>query len=769
MTTNYPGSLDSFTNPTATDTLATANGSTAVPHASQHANLNDAVLAIQTKLGTTSTKASFPAGITIPVAPTTSTDAVNKSYVDGLAAGVNVHDAVKLATTVALTGATYAQITSGGVDSTGGYGPGSTLTVTPTTQSIDGTIISTLSVNDRILIKNQATATQNGLYSVTTLSPFVLTRTSDADNNIYGEVAPGDMVYVISGTANAGNAYVMNTVGTGTNGTIKIGTDNINWTQYTGALSGSQIVSLIGTTPVTNATNVGNTTTTSSSTFYINFGSTNTTVSQGTNTNASLTYVPSTGTLSASVISGGALGGSLLSSTSGSALGTAGAGTSTIPARADHVHPTTGLVTTFAGGTTGLTPASATSGAISLAGTLVVANGGTGTGTAGITAFNNITGYTASGATGTTSTNLVFSASPTFTGTVTVPNTGIVYPGSTSGQSILSAPAIAGTNTAIVLPSTAGTLVISASPTLTTPKIDSIVTNTGAAAAATLFGDVTSGSITIGSTLAGGTINVANSITTGGVNIAATGTGATPIAIGHTNATISLTGATTFAGGTTILTTGTNTIAPLKFVGGPVLTTPVVGSVEFDGDTFWLTPNASATAGRGFVSAPAWVFSNTNSGAVTTNTSVPIFQTGARTITLEANKNYYFKLNLNIIATFTSGTATINFVPTFTQTPQSINYTALYVPGTAGNSQSFRVSTTTATAISPAITATQTNAGIIIEGYIQTNATTGGTLTFNLQMSTTGTSTVVTNGSYQQVMKLGSGTAVPATISGIWA
>lgn len=52
MATNYPTSLDSFTNPVSTDTLATAGGSTAVPHANQHANLNDAVLAIQTKLGT---------------------------------------------------------------------------------------------------------------------------------------------------------------------------------------------------------------------------------------------------------------------------------------------------------------------------------------------------------------------------------------------------------------------------------------------------------------------------------------------------------------------------------------------------------------------------------------------------------------------------------------------------------------------------------------------------------------------------------------------
>jgi hypothetical protein len=46
-------------------------------------------------------------------------------------------------------------------------------------------------------------------------------------------------------------------------------------------------------------------------------------------------------------------------------------------------------------------------------GVLPVANGGTNANSAGITAFNNITGYTASGATGTTSTNLVFSTSPT--------------------------------------------------------------------------------------------------------------------------------------------------------------------------------------------------------------------------------------------------------------------------------------------------------------------------------------------------------------------
>ena len=50
-----------------------------------------------------------------------------------------------------------------------------------------------------------------------------------------------------------------------------------------------------------------------------------------------------------------------------------------------------------------------------ISGVLPVANGGTNASTASITSFNNITGYSASGATGTTTTNLVFSTSPSIT------------------------------------------------------------------------------------------------------------------------------------------------------------------------------------------------------------------------------------------------------------------------------------------------------------------------------------------------------------------
>jgi hypothetical protein len=74
-----------------------------------------------------------------------------------------------------------------------------------------------------------------------------------------------------------------------------------------------------------------------------------------------------------------------------------------------------------------------------ISGVLPVANGGTNASSASITAFNNITGYTASGATGTTSTNLVFSTSPSITtptlvGDVTL-STGNLVVG-TSGKGI---------------------------------------------------------------------------------------------------------------------------------------------------------------------------------------------------------------------------------------------------------------------------------------------------------------------------------------------
>ena len=70
MTTAFPGAIDAFTNPVAADPL----DSVTVPHASQHANINDAVEAIETAIGTTAApvlaKLASPTFTGTPTLPT---------------------------------------------------------------------------------------------------------------------------------------------------------------------------------------------------------------------------------------------------------------------------------------------------------------------------------------------------------------------------------------------------------------------------------------------------------------------------------------------------------------------------------------------------------------------------------------------------------------------------------------------------------------------------------------------------------------------------
>lgn len=93
--------------------------------------------------------------------------------------------------------------------------------------TIDGV---TLAVGDRILVKNQASGLQNGVYSVTALgdgsNPYVLTRTTDADTS--AEYATGLSVMIKSGTTNAGTWY-KNTNTTA----VTMGTTAITWSLYT--------------------------------------------------------------------------------------------------------------------------------------------------------------------------------------------------------------------------------------------------------------------------------------------------------------------------------------------------------------------------------------------------------------------------------------------------------------------------------------------------------------------------------------------------------
>ena len=90
------------------------------------------------------------------------------------------------------------------------------------------------------MVKNQTTQLQNGLYYISTAGTTgvsaVLTRTLDGDNSIAGDITPGDFVYVVAG-GQASTGWVQSNQGTATspaNG-IKLGTDAVAFTQFSGA------------------------------------------------------------------------------------------------------------------------------------------------------------------------------------------------------------------------------------------------------------------------------------------------------------------------------------------------------------------------------------------------------------------------------------------------------------------------------------------------------------------------------------------------------
>jgi hypothetical protein len=144
--------------------------------------------------------ATFTGAVVLHADPATALGAATKQYVDSVAEGLHIHASVVAATT--------ANVTLSSALENG--------------DTLDGV---TLATGNRILVKNQTTKSENGIYIVA--ASGAPSRAADFDSP--GEIDGGDFVFVTGGTTNDNTGWVQtNIVGT-------IGTDAIEFNQFAGA------------------------------------------------------------------------------------------------------------------------------------------------------------------------------------------------------------------------------------------------------------------------------------------------------------------------------------------------------------------------------------------------------------------------------------------------------------------------------------------------------------------------------------------------------
>ena len=238
---NYLSTVSLTSN--VTGTLPITNGGTGATTAgAARTSLSAAALGANTDI----TSIALTNG-TITAVPSGGTDIVNKLYADSIAAGINFHQAVRLATAAALPANTY---------SNGSSGVGATLTGNVNgALSIDGVAVV---ATNRVLIKNEATSANNGIYIVTQVgngsTPYILTRSTDYNSAGAGvnQIDAGDFFLVTAGTTQSNTSWVQQTPLP-----ITIGTTALVFTQFAAPVtySAGTGLSLAGT--VFSITNTG--------------------------------------------------------------------------------------------------------------------------------------------------------------------------------------------------------------------------------------------------------------------------------------------------------------------------------------------------------------------------------------------------------------------------------------------------------------------------------------------------------------------------------
>ena len=160
------------------------------------------------------------ARITSLATPTGSTDAATKAYVDAQLQGLDVKTSVRVATTA----------------------NGTLSSAFANNSTVDGI---TLATNDRILLKNQSTGSENGIYTVNASGAPTRATDFDADSEVTG----GAFFFAEEGSVNADNGFVLTN-----DGAITVGTTALTFTQFSGA---GQVIAGSALTKSGNTLNVG--------------------------------------------------------------------------------------------------------------------------------------------------------------------------------------------------------------------------------------------------------------------------------------------------------------------------------------------------------------------------------------------------------------------------------------------------------------------------------------------------------------------------------